>query len=65
VELANEFARVLIELDHQGNGTRLKITSRASQRVVYLDPVELEALTWMDPQVFRELLRTPFGPKVG
>ena len=61
-ELANEFARVKIEIDKSAKGPRLKITTTRLGSVIYLDPIQLEALTWQDSKMFTELLKTPFGP---
>lgn len=63
MELANEFARVRVERDDTGNGPRLKITSVVLNRVIYLDPLELESLTWQDQATFARFLESPFGPE--
>jgi hypothetical protein len=63
VRLANEFAMVDIERDDDANGPRLRIHCPASGRTVYLDPIELESLTWGNPKLFANLLETPFGPR--
>jgi hypothetical protein len=63
MELANEFARVRVERDDSGNGPRLKITSVVLNRVVYLDPLELESLTWQTEETFSRFLESPFGPE--
>lgn len=47
LELASEFASVAVEVDHHGNGPRLKIENQQNRRVVYLDPLELASLTWL------------------
>lgn len=62
MRLINEFAMVEVEQDVDANGDRLKIYCPASGRTVYLDPQELERLTWMGPELFARLLETPFGP---
>lgn len=60
--LKNEFAAVEIEVDEQANGPRLKITDLETNQTIYLDPLELENLTWvphraleplMDPSAYR------------
>jgi hypothetical protein len=43
--LRNEFATVEVELDHQANSPRLKITNLRTGQKSYLDPLELERLT--------------------
>jgi hypothetical protein len=63
IELNNEFARIRLEVDNQGNGPRLKITSVLLGREIYLDPIQLESLTWQNNELFSTLLKTPFGPE--
>jgi hypothetical protein len=63
LEISNEFARIKIEVDDSGNGPRLKITSILLGREIYLDPLQLESLTWGDIDYFSELFATPFGPE--
>jgi hypothetical protein len=48
LELTSEFASVSIELDMNANGPRLRIENQQNRRVVYLDPLELASLTWLD-----------------
>lgn len=48
MRLDNEFASVDVELDHDANGPRLKITDLRTGHVGYLDPFELETLSWLD-----------------
>jgi len=52
----NEFAAVQVGRDESGNGVRLRIEDLTSGRSIYLDPLELEALTWMDHRRFAALL---------
>lgn len=47
LRLANEFASVLVSLDHDGNGPRLRIENRQNGLVIHLDPLELASLTWL------------------
>jgi len=63
VELGNEFSRVTVELVRTRNGTRLRIVAPASGREILLCPLELEALTWQDHDLFSRLLGTPHGPE--
>ena len=60
VVLKNEFATVEVTRDDTANGSRLLIKDLQSGRQVYLDPLELEALTrvphsafarWLDPDL--------------
>ena len=48
--LKSEFARVTVELDNTGNGPRLMVRDDHSQRTIYLDPLELASLAWLDHQ---------------
>jgi hypothetical protein len=41
------------------NGARLRISVPASGREILLCPLELEALTWQDHDLFSRLLATP------
>ncbi len=52
----NEFAAVEVGRDESGNGVRLRIQDLTSGKCIYLDPLELEALTWMDHRRFAALL---------
>lgn len=63
MELANEFARVKVNLDETGNGPRLRIHSVLLNRTVYLDPLELELLTWQNREMMLALISTPWGPE--
>ena len=56
--LRNEFAGVMVAKDEGANGPRLIIRDLHTGREVYLDPLELEAITripyesyatWLDP----------------
>ena len=60
--LKNEFAHVSVKVDHSSNGTRLMIKDNRTGRVIYLDPLELESLSWcehkdlhpiLDPSIIR------------
>ena len=46
IRLINEFAAVEIARDDQGNGPRLMIRDLHTGQEIYLDPLELAALTW-------------------
>ncbi len=63
-DIANEFARVVVSKVHTHNGERLRIYSPTSDRSVDLCALELESLTWQDPDMFSRLLESPFGPSV-
>lgn len=63
LRLNNEFALVELEPDYSANGVRLKIRSVRTGRVAYLDPLQLEVLTWMPIDEYLHCLETPFGPE--
>lgn len=45
--LTSEFASVTVRTDDRANGPRLRIENRQNGRVIFLDPLELAALTWL------------------
>jgi hypothetical protein len=63
IELANEFTEVVVERVRTRNGARLRISVPSSGRQILLCPLELEALTWQDHELFSRLLQTPHGPE--
>ena len=63
IRLANEFTEVVVERVPTRNGARLRISVPASGHQILLCPLELEALTWQDHEVFSRLLATPNGPE--
>jgi len=63
LEIANEFATVVVRRVETRNGIRLRIESPRHQRAIDLDPLELETLTWQSHDLFSQLLRQPFGPE--
>lgn len=48
MRLENEFASVDVEVDVDANGPRLRITDLRTGHVGYLDPFELETLSWLE-----------------
>ncbi len=60
--IANEFAEVTIRRVATHNGTRLEVRSPRLGRSIRLDPLQLESLTWQEPDAFSALLVDPFGP---
>jgi len=46
IRLTNEFAAVEVDRDDQGNGPRLMIRDLQTGREIFLDPLELAALSW-------------------
>ena len=63
IRLGNEFTEVVVEPVRTRNGMRLRIFVPSSGREILLCPLELEALTWQDHELFSKLLRTPHGPE--
>lgn len=47
IELKSEFAHVIVELDRDANGCRLRVTDCLSGRTRYVDPLEMECITRM------------------
>jgi hypothetical protein len=62
IVLGNEFAEVRVCRIETRNGSRLLIESPKSGQWVTLCPLEVEALTWQNPQTFSRMLGSPFGP---
>jgi len=63
IRLGNEFTEVVVERVRTRNGARLRISVPSSGRQIMLCPLELEALTWQDHELFTALLKTPHGPE--
>lgn len=63
ISVSNEFTSVQVRLRHTRNGERLEIWSRKLGTAILLDPLELESLTWQEPETFSELLEDPYGPE--
>jgi hypothetical protein len=64
IELGNEFAEIRVCRVETRNGSRLLIESPKSGQWVALCPLELEALTWQNPQTFSAMIGNPFGPLI-
>ena len=56
IRLGNEFTEVVVERVRTRNGARLRISVPSSGRQILLCPLELEALTWQDHELFSQLL---------
>lgn len=52
----SEFAMVQVRLDDSANGSRLHIKDLGSDDEIYLDPLELEALTRLNHEFFVPLV---------
>ena len=63
IRLGNEFTEVVVERVQTRNGARLRISVPSSGYQILLCPLELEALTWQDHELFSRLLQTPHGPE--
>ncbi len=63
IRLGNEFTEVVVERVQTRNGARLRISVPSSGRAILLCPLELEALTWQNHEMFSQLLKTPNGPE--
>lgn len=59
--LASEFASVEVSLDLSANGPRLRVGDLNTGRERFLDPLQLQSLTWAPDDFFGALLQTPFG----
>ena len=65
IEIANEFASVVVRQVQTRNGTRLEIASPRLGFAIQMDAVALESLTWQTMDTFTRFLSTPFGPAEG
>jgi hypothetical protein len=62
LEITNEFAQVRVCKIWTRNGERLEIEAPKLGYRIWLDPLELESISWQTPETFSRLLQTPFGP---
>lgn len=46
--VGSEFAEVSVDVDGEGNSTRLRLTDLRTGRVRYLDALELETIVWLE-----------------
>ena len=60
--IANEFASVTIRKVTTKNGERLEIASNGLGLSITIDALQLESLTWQDPDIFSTFLETPMEP---
>ncbi|HEX6522278.1 MAG TPA: hypothetical protein VF070_20070 [Streptosporangiaceae bacterium] len=56
--IANEFVDVEVRRVHTRNGVRLEIHSPRRGTTIRLDAMILDALTWQQPEIFSEMLRS-------
>lgn len=59
--IRNEFAVVEVNLDESANGPRLCIRDVRTGASIYLDPLELEALTRRSHQDLTQLVNPAYG----
>lgn len=64
IVIANEFTEVRVSRVETRNGARLLIEAPRSGQWVTLCPLEVEALTWQNPQTFSAMIGNPYGPLV-
>lgn len=64
LEIANEFATVVIRKVLTRNGVRLEIRSPKLGTFIHLDPLALESLTWQTHETFAKLLSNPYEPSI-
>jgi hypothetical protein len=62
ITIANEFSEIRVMRVETRNGARLLIESPKSGQWVALCPLELEALTWQNPNTFSAMIGKPFAP---
>jgi hypothetical protein len=61
--IANEFTSVRVRKVHTRNGERLEIESLNLGFSIRLDALELESLSWQEPNSLSRLLESPYGPE--
>jgi hypothetical protein len=62
IQIVNEFAQVEIQKVKTKKGERLEIRSPKLGYSIRLDAIDLESLSWQEPEKFDELLEEPYGP---
>lgn len=58
IVIANEFVDVEVRRVRTRNGVRLEIHSPRRGTTIWLDAMVLDALTWQQPEIFSEMLRS-------
>jgi hypothetical protein len=58
-EISNDAAIARVRKVRTGNGVRLEIHAPEKDRRVYLDPLNIESLSWQTPQTFTDTLEDP------
>ena len=60
--IGNEFGLAWVRKIRTRNGERLEIRSPNLEYVIRLDALQLEALSWQQPEAISELMATPPEP---
>jgi hypothetical protein len=63
LDIGNEFAFVRVRKVYTRNGERLQIVAPKMGFEIMLDALALEAVSWQKPEMFSNLLQSPFGPE--
>ncbi len=58
-EISNASAIARLRKVRTGNGVRLEIHSPETDKRVYLDPLNIESLSWQTPETFSNILEAP------
>jgi len=58
-EISNASATARLRKVRTGNGVRLEIHSPETEKRVYLDPLNIESLSWQTPETFASTLEAP------
>ena len=61
VDIGNEFAFVRVRKVLTRNGERLEIQAPRISKVIRLDSLELESLTWQTHETLSKFMEKPFG----
>lgn len=56
VVIGSEFAEVRVSVDRHGNGPRLRLEDLRSERVRFVDALELETIVWLPDGHLQRLL---------
>ncbi len=65
IEVANEFASVVVFKVATGNGHRVRVVAPQQGRSIDLDPLTLEALTFQTPERLSQLLAEAYRRQEG
>ena len=63
IKISNEFASVIVRKVRTRNGERLEIESPGLDLRIRLDALQVESITWQEPEFFSQLLENPLEPK--